>query len=168
MANGNAWFVQKLHLVSTANEEMRVLNKLDTKNIAAVNKNDFTNLNIKEQEFVKDSLASIKLTKYLPNHLSYVSNNANQGLAVFSEMYYADGWNAYLDGKLVPHFRVDYVLRAMYVPAGHHKIEFKFEPQVVKTGSNIALGSSALMLALIVGGLYFERRKLWFKSNQSN
>ncbi len=168
MANGNAWFVQKLHLVSTANEEMRVLNKLDTKNIAAVNKNDFTNLNIKEQEFVKDSLASIKLTKYLPNHLSYVSNNANQGLAVFSEMYYADGWNAYLDGKLVPHFRVDYVLRAMYVPAGHHKIEFKFEPQVVKTGSNIALGSSALMLALIVGGLYFERRKLWFKSNESN
>ncbi len=167
MANGNAWFVKKLHVVSTANEEMRILNKLDTKNIAAVNKNDFADLNIKEEEFVKDSLALIRLTQYLPNHLTYVSNNANAGLAVFSEMYYANGWNAYLDGKLVPHFRADYVLRAMHVPAGHHKIEFKFEPQVVKTGSNIALGSSVLMLVLVVGGLYFERRKLWF-DNRSN
>lgn len=165
-ANGNAWFVQKLHLVSTANDEMRVLNRLDTKNIASVNKNEFAHLNLQEQTFVKDSLASIRLTKVAPNHLIYVAQNTHPGLAVFSEMYYAPGWNAYLDGKLVPHFRVDYVLRAMHVPAGTHKIEFKFEPQVVQTGSNIALGSSVLMLLLIAGGLYLERRKLWFAQNR--
>ena len=83
-------------------------------------------------------------------------------MAVFSEMYYADGWNAYIDGNKVPHFRADYALRAMVIPAGKHQIEFKFEPQVVKTGSTIAMASSIGMVLLIVGGLYFERRKIWF------
>jgi uncharacterized membrane protein YfhO len=74
-------------------------------------------------------------------------------------MYYKEGWNAYIDGKLTPHFRADYTLRAMEIPAGKHKIEFKFEPEVVKTGSLIALVSCKGMLFLLVGGVYLERKK---------
>jgi len=74
-------------------------------------------------------------------------------------MYYKDGWNAFIDGKEVPHFRADYALRALNIPAGKHIVEFKFQPQVVKTGSTIALFSSIAMVFLITGGLYFERKK---------
>jgi uncharacterized membrane protein YfhO len=91
--------------------------------------------------------------------LIYVSNNVNPGLAVFSEMYYADGWNATIDGKAASHFRADYVLRAMKIPAGKHSIEFKFEPQVVKTGSTIALISFILMILLLGGAIYLEQKK---------
>ena len=91
--------------------------------------------------------------------LKYKSNNKNLGLAVFSEMYYAEGWNATIDGKAASHFRADYVLRAMKIPAGKHTIEFKFEPQVVKTGSTISLISFILMILLLGGAIYFEQKK---------
>jgi uncharacterized membrane protein YfhO len=74
-------------------------------------------------------------------------------------MYYADGWNVYIDGKKAVYFRADYALRAMEIPSGKHSIEFKFEPQVVKTGSTIAMISSILMLFLLIGGIYMERKK---------
>ncbi|HMI07134.1 MAG TPA: YfhO family protein, partial [Flavobacterium sp.] len=89
------------------------------------------------------------------------------GLAVFSEMYYANGWNAFIDGKKTDHFRTDYVLRGMIIPAGKHTIEFKFEPEVIKKGSMITLASSVGMLFLIVGGVYFERRKKWFEATDN-
>ena len=76
-------------------------------------------------------------------------------------MYYADGWNAYIDGTKTPHLRANYVLRALPIPAGKHVVEFKFEPEVVKTGSTISLASSLGMVLLIVGGLYYERKKMW-------
>ena len=74
-------------------------------------------------------------------------------------MYYKNGWNAYIDGKKSDHIRVDYVLRALEIPAGKHTIEFKFEPQVVQTGSTITLVSGFGILLLVVGGVYFERKK---------
>lgn len=80
-------------------------------------------------------------------------------MALFSEMYYANGWNAYIDGRQVPHFEANYAIRGLKVPAGKHVIEFKFEPQVVKTGSTIALISTLLMLALVVAGVYYWRKK---------
>ncbi len=160
-ANGNAWFVQQVKFAQNADAEMKDLDSLNTKEVAVVNQKEFGAM-LKNNTFVKDSLAEITLQKYKPNVLQYVSNNANEGLAVFSEMYYADGWNAYIDGKKTPHFRADYALRALLVPAGKHQIEFKFEPQVVKTGSTIAMASSFGMVLLIVGGLYFERRRMWF------
>ena len=95
--------------------------------------------------------------------MSYVSKNKNEGLAVFSEMYYKDGWNAYIDGNKSDYIKVDFVLRAMNIPAGSHKIEFKFEPQVVKTGSTITLISSIGMLLLLVGGIFYERKKKLIK-----
>jgi len=159
--NGNAWFVQKVKFVQTADGEMKSLNSIPTKNVAVINQKELGTLQVKT-DFIKDTLATIILQQYQPNSLKYISNNSNDGLAVFSEMYYADGWNAYLDGVKVPHFRANYVLRAMQIPAGKHTIEFKFEPEVVKTGSTIALASSIGIVLLMVGGLYYERRKLWF------
>jgi uncharacterized membrane protein YfhO len=155
-ANGNAWFVQKVKFVNSANEEMKALDSLDTKNGAIVNQKEF-GTQLKNTTFVKDTLATITMNSYKPNHLKYTSNNPNLGLAVFSEMYYADGWNAFIDGKKSDYFRADYALRAMEIPSGKHTIEFKFEPQVVKTGSTIALISSILMLLLLIGGVYFEQ-----------
>ena len=156
--NGNAWFVQKMKFVNSPDEEMKALDKLDSKNEAVVNQKEF-GTQIKNSSFVKDTLSSIKLISYKPNHLKYVSNNTNQGLAVFSEMYYADGWNATIDGIAASHFRADYALRAMEIPAGKHTIEFKFEPQVVKTGSTIALISFILMILLLGGAIYLEQKK---------
>ena len=159
-ANGNAWFVQKVKFVNSSDEEMKALDSLDTKNIALVNEYEFgSRFKNDPTKFIKDSTANIKLTSYKPNHLKYTSNNPNSGLAVFSEMYYVDGWNSYIDGKKVSYFRADYALRAMEIPSGKHSIEFKFEPQVVKTGSTIALISSVLMLLLLIAGIYMKRKK---------
>jgi hypothetical protein len=155
-ASGNAWFVSAVKLVANADEEMNALKGLDSKNVAVVNQNEFE---IKKQAFAKDSAATIKLVQYKPNHLKYTSDNANEGLAVFSEMYYENGWNAYIDGEKTTPIRADYVLRALQIPAGKHTVEFKFEPQVIQTGSTIALCSSIGMLLLLLGGIYFERKK---------
>ena len=155
-ANGNAWFVNQIQLVSTADEEMKALDKLDSKKVAVINSKEFK---FRKTAFVKDSLASITLDLYQPNHLKYTSTNTSDGLAVFSEMYYKNGWNSYVDGNKVEHLRANYVLRALPIPAGKHTIEFKFEPEVVKTGSTIALLSSIGMVLLLVAGIYFDRKK---------
>jgi LPXTG-motif cell wall-anchored protein len=159
-ANGNAWFVSEIKMVKDANAEMKALDKLDTKNIAIANKFLFGSFFKNDSKiFSKDSTATIKLTSYKPNHLKYVSNNKNNGFAVFSEMYYKNGWIATIDGKEEPILKVNYALRGLNIPAGNHKIEFKFEPQVVKTGSTIALVSFIGMILLLVGGVYFDRKK---------
>jgi Bacterial membrane protein YfhO len=155
-ANGNAWFVSQVKAAHSADEEMKALDKLDSKNVAVINTNNFE---VKKTNFVKDSLSIITLDSYQPNDLKYTSINTNEGLAVFSEMYYKNGWNAYIDGNKVDHFQVDYVLRALPIPAGKHSIEFKFEPQVVQTGSTITLISSIGIVLLLIGGIYFERKK---------
>ena len=155
-ANGNAWFVSQVKLVNSADEEMKALDSLDSKNVAIVNSKDFK---VKNKAFAKDSSATITLDSYKPNHLKYTSNNTDEGLAVFSEMYYGKGWNAFIDGKKIDHIRVDYVLRGLQIPAGKHLVELKFEPEVIKTGSTITLISAAGMLLLLFGGIYFERKK---------
>ena len=159
-ANGNAWFVKNVILVNKPDDVMKTLDKLDTKNVAVFNVHDygskFKNARLKEKW---DNSGTIKLDVYKPNYLKYTSENKGKGLAVFSEIYYEKGWNAYVDGKLTEHFPVDYVLRAMRIPAGKHTIEFKFEPQVIQTGSTITLISSVGMLLLLIGGVYFEKRK---------
>jgi len=159
-ANGNAWFVEDVLLVNKPDLVMKSLNKIDTKTSAVFNIQDYGK-KFEEAQLKKDwdSSGKIQLDIYKPNYLRYSSENAGNGLAVFSEVYYEKGWNAYVDGKLTEHFPVNYVLRAMVVPAGKHSIEFKFEPQVVKTGSRIALFSFMGMVLLLSGGIYFERKK---------
>ena len=156
-ANGNAWFVNSVKLVNTANEEMKTLEDIDTKHFAVFNVHDygdkFKNARMKE-EF--DSNGTIELKVYKPNYLKYTSETTGKALAVFSEMYYEHGWNAYIDGKLTDHFPVNYVLRSLRVPEGKHTIEFKFEPQVIQTGGWITLGSLIGMLLLLIAGVYFS------------
>lgn len=159
-ANGNAWFVNSVKLVNKPDDVMKALYYIDTKKIAVFNVHDYEN-KFKSARLKKkwDTTGTIKVIKYKPNYIKYKSDNTKEGLAVFSEIYYKDGWNAYIDGKLTDHFPVNYVLRAMEIPGGKHTIEFKFEPQVVKTGSTIALASSIGMLLLLIGGVYFEKKK---------
>lgn len=154
-ANGNAWFVENIIAASDADASIKALTNLET-DTQVVLQTDEVPEEILGQTFQKDSTASIELTKYLPNHLTYKSENNKDGLAVFSEMYYPKGWNVYLDGKPADHFRANYLLRAMLVPKGEHIIEFKFEPGVVKTGSYITLAGSIVFLLLFLGGLYYE------------
>lgn len=157
-ANGPGWFVNSVKVVTTADDELQSLEKLDSWNVAVINKSDYPEV-VQKTAYPADSTATITLKEHKPNYLKYTTNNDNEGLAVFSEMYYMHGWKSYIDGKEAPHFRADFVLRAMKVPAGKHTIEFKFEPEVVKTGSNIALMSSIGMILLLAGGIYMAIRK---------
>lgn len=164
-ANGNGWFIESFKAVETANEEMLALDSLNTKKVAVLNKNQFDiSANTTYQV---DSLATINLVDYKPNYLKYESNNTNNGFAVFSENYYQQGWQAYIDGKEAPHIRVNYVLRGMQIPAGTHTIEFKFDPQVVKTGSSIALSTSIIVVLLLLGGLFYQFKKGTINTTES-
>ena len=140
---------------------MKALDKLDTKEVVLINQYEFGSWrkDNPNRMFQKDSLASIKLDLYKPNHLKYTSNNTNDGFAVFSEIYYEHGWKATIDGNDSDILRVDYTLRGMHIPKGKHTIEFKFEPEVVKTGSTIALFSSIGMLLVVIGGVYFDGKE---------
>ncbi|MEP2281396.1 YfhO family protein [Maribacter sp.] len=153
-ANGNAWFISQLQPVANADAEIMALDSLDTKNEAVLNSSKFSG--IYPLTYTVDSTAAISLIDYEPNHLTYSSKNSNEGVAVFSEMYYKNGWNAYIDGQESDYFKVDYVLRALKIPSGEHKIEFKFEPEVVETGSKITLASTILLGLVILGGFGFS------------
>ncbi|MEX0360755.1 MAG: YfhO family protein, partial [Allomuricauda sp.] len=155
-ANGNAWFVRKVKPVGSANEEIQGLTDFNSKEEAIVNTNAYPT--VTKLNFELDSLASISLIDHRPNLITYQTHNEHDGFAVFSEMHYPKGWNAFVDGKLEPHYKVNYALRGMKVPAGEHTIEFKFEPTVVQMGSQIALASNILLGLIIIGGLGFSLR----------
>lgn len=157
-ALGNAWFVNNAHFVNNADEELNALNDFVPSETAVIDKR-FQN-QVSGHFISKDSLATITLTSYEPNHLVYKSVTSKEQLAVFSEIYYDKGWNAYIDDKPAPYFRADYVLRAMIVPAGTHTIEFKFEPKVYRIGEKISFASSLILvlIALGAGGLMVQRK----------
>ncbi len=156
-ANGPAWFVENVLPAKNTNEELMFLDSLNTKTTAVIH-TDFLN-KIPTENIRRDSTASIDLVSHQPNHLVYETATKTDQLAVFSEVYYPKGWDAFIDGKPVDHFRANYTLRAIVVPAGVHQIEFRFEPQVIKTGSKITLASSILFFLLLVGGLFVLLRK---------
>ena len=160
-ALGAAWIVNDWKIVANADEEMKALDSLNTRTTAVVDTR-FAN-DIKDAQKGTDSTASIKLVlkdgKVIPNDMVYEVSGSKTNLVMFSEVYYPIGWNAYLDGKLVPHIRADYVLRAMQVPAGNHKIEFKFEPEAYATGEKISLAGSLLLLLLLAGATFVELKK---------
>ncbi|AND62958.1 hypothetical protein AX766_00235 [Flavobacterium covae] len=158
-ANGNAWFVKSIKFVKSADEEMKSLSNFNSRSVAILNTVSEKSQQLKETKTISNENAKITLQSYKSNDLKYESINPKNGFAVFSEIYYGKGWNAYIDGKLVDHYRVDYILRGLPIPAGKHNIEFKFEPQVVKIGSIIALISFILMIGLIIGGIYLIKKK---------
>ncbi len=155
-ANGNAWFISNLKIVTSADSEIVGLYHINTKTQAVVNQKYQSELGLKTNY---NANGTIKLLNYKPNDLVYESNSADEGFAVFSEIYYPKGWNAYIDGQLKPHANVNYVLRGLNIPAGKHKIEFKFEPQTYKTASTIAMIGSLLVLLTLGLGLFLNKKE---------
>jgi len=164
-AYGNAWMVHELKWVNNADEEIAALANVDLQSVAVADK-QFSH-QVKQTHFPKDTSAKVLLTAYAPNHLVYHFESKAQQLVVFSEIYYPKGWEAFVDGKPVPYFRVDYVLRAMVVPAGKHRIEFKFEPRAWRIGETVSLVSSLILLLLIGLIAAFEMKKLLKKEKIS-
>lgn len=156
-ANGPAWFVENVLPAEDANEEIRLLDSLDTKKTAVINREFLSR--IPDAKIQRDSTATIELFSYKPNHLVYEASTKTSQLAIFSEVYYPKGWHAYINGKPVEYFRADYVLRAMVVPPGNNRIEFKFEPKVIQTGSTITLTSSLIFVFILLGSAYYSFRK---------
>ena len=152
-ANGPAWLIENVIFADNADQEIRYLDSLDTKRTAIIHK-DFKD-QIPTAAIVRDSTATVEMTSQEPEHIVYETSSKTPQLALFSEVYYPQGWNAYIDGQPVDYFRANYVLRAMTIPAGNHKIEYKFEPTVIQIGSTISLVSSILVLLLLASGLYF-------------
>lgn len=154
-ALGNAWFVQDIQWVKNADEEMAALTGFNPARTAVIDVR-YKSL-VGKESFEPDSAAVIRLLQYSPNKLTYAANAATSQLAVFSEIYYNEnkGWNAYLDGKKVSHLRVNYVLRALPIPAGAHQLEFRFEPKSVIEGNKIAYAGSFLLFAFVIGTFGF-------------
>ena len=156
-ALGNAWFIDSIVLAENANEEIEQLYNINTAKTAVLDKkfkNEITGLS-----FLNNDSASIKLDSFAPNKIVYQSNSSTKQLAVFSEVYYPKGWNAYIDGELHNHFRANYILRAIIVPSGKHTIEFKFEPKSYYLGEKVSFASSLLLIIFFLGVLFMEIKK---------
>jgi len=157
-AYGNAWFVNKVQYVNNANEEIDVLDSIIPTETAVVDAR-FKDVLKGTTESYKDSLSSIRLTSYAPNRLTYETNNAQDGIAVFSEIYYPDGWHVTIDGQPAELARADYILRTMYVPAGQHTIEMRFDPTSLHVTEGIAYGALALLVIGIIVAVLIAKRK---------
>ena len=157
-AYGNAWFVNKVQYVNNANEEIDALDSIIPTETAVVDAR-FKDVLKGTTESYKDSLSSIRLTSYTPNRLTYETNNAQDGIAVFSEIYYPDGWHVTIDGQPAELARADYILRTMYVPAGQHTIEMRFDPTSLHVTEGIAYGTLALLVIGIIVAVLIAKRK---------
>ena len=158
-ANGNVWFVDNLIPVQNANSEIKALDSLNTKKEAVILENDYKKIDT-QFSINRDANSLIKLINYDVTSLSYKSITKSVQFAVFSEIFYKEGWNAYLDGEQVPHYRVNYVLRGMKIPAGIHNIEFKFEPKVIEKGKTVSLISYVLLFFVSVGWFFYDKKKV--------
>ncbi len=156
-AAGPVWFVEDIKKVENANAEIDALNNFKPKLTAIVHQ-EFSDY---IDGFNPQKQGSIKLDNYRPDHLTYSSNSTSEQLAVFSEIWYGPdkGWNAYIDGNETEHIRVNYALRALKIPAGQHKIEFKFEPSSYTIGKMISLICSIVLLGGLIGFIYVETKK---------
>lgn len=152
-AYGNAWLVSNVLLVPDANTEIDTMGSpaVSLRQTAVVDKR-FASF-VEGKSFTPDSLASITLTSYHPEKLTYRFNAASEQLAVFSEVFYDKGWKAFIDGQEVPHFRANYLFRALAIPAGEHQIEFRFEPDTYILGEKVSLAASILLLLISLGAL---------------
>lgn len=148
-ALGNAWFVNDLVDVANADEEMAKLGTINTATTAVVN---FKEFKIDEALASTDSLAKIELTAYSPKKLTYKSSSQKNGVAVFSEIYYPEGWVAKIDGEEASIVRANYVLRALRIPAGEHTITFEFNSESYEKGYTIATISGYLFVLIVFGG----------------
>lgn len=155
-AYGNAWFVDNVKWVEDANDEILSLGETSLDSTVVIN-NEYREL--VSENIERDASAIIELVEQQPNKLVYKSKASRERLAVFSEIFYPFGWKTFIDGEEATHFPVNYVLRGMVIPAGEHEITFKFDPEVIKTGSTISLAASILLGLLLLGGLFYTYKK---------
>jgi uncharacterized membrane protein YfhO len=159
---GNAWFVDTLQVVDTPNEESNALNHINLHTTAVLDK-EFASY-VEDFAPGHDSTATVRLTKYTPRYLDYEYTTSKPGTLVFSEIYYPYGWKATVDGVPADIYRVNYMLRAINVPAGKHTIHMEFDPDSVKKGETIAMACIIIMYATIlliigIGGYRILRKR---------
>ena len=157
-AFGNAWFVDNVRYVDNPDDEIDALGEVDLRTTVVVNQKEADVL----KSFTvtpKDSLSTIQLTDYAPNKLRYRVDTKKDELAVFSEIYYPDGWQINIDGKPAQMLRANYTLRALPIPAGSEVVEFYFDPTSIKVTDGIAYGAMLLMLLTAGGAVYFWVRR---------
>jgi len=153
-AMGNAWITGTTQLVNNADEEITALGTVDLSKTTIVDKR-FSHLLSDDLNHGYDS-GTVRLTEYKPDYLSYETDLARKSLVVFSEVYYEEGWKAFIDGKPAEHLRADYILRALPVEAGKHKIEFRFEFVPFKTGEKISFAGSILVWIVLFAGFAYQ------------
>jgi hypothetical protein len=154
-AYGPCWLVKHVKIVNSSVEEIQAIGNTNLKDTAIVEAS-FSKMVTAPQP---DSSSSIRLVKFDNDEISYEANCTSPQFAVFSEVYYPLGWNAYLDGKKTDYCKVNYILRGMSVPAGKHTIRFAFEPASVKSGKNLMFISSILILLIFLGGIFMHFRQ---------
>lgn len=165
-ALGNAWFTRQISWAGDADEEITALEDFDPAVTAIVDVKFEKEFDIRQVR--PDTLASIELVSYQPNELTYRSVASAPQFAVFSEIYYPNGWQAYINGEKADHFRANYILRAMVVPAGENEIVFRFEPRSYYVGETISLAFSILLVLLAAGYFYLLWKKHpWVTSDQN-
>jgi len=152
---GNCWFVREVKFVKDANEEMTSLDHFNPATTAYANES-FKSLVGNQPTY--DSTATIKYLENKNDYIKYETNTSSNQFAVFSEVYYKSGWDAYIDGKQTDYCKVNYVLRGMPIPAGKHLIEFKFQPKLVQLGEQLSKYAAylSLLLVLLFGFLAFK------------
>jgi uncharacterized membrane protein YfhO len=155
-ACGHAWFVKSVKYVDNADQEMEAISSFGPKDEAIVDK-QYKPL-IDGKTLAIDPNATITLTSYAPEHLIYQTGSSTSQIAVFSEIYYKEGWKMYIDGAEQPYFRADYLLRAAVIPVGNHKVEFDFHPNSYYTGEKISLAGSILLVLALGGAAYVENK----------
>jgi hypothetical protein len=162
-ANGNAWFVNEVVPVVSANDALQGLGKINTRRQAIWEKTDGKAAPAKA--YLTDSNDRIQMTKYATKEIQYTSQSAHKGFAVFSEIYYPDGWKCYIDGKEVAYTRVNFILRGVEIPAGKHQIAWRFEPESYLKGSTYSMIGSLVLLLGFLGITGLELRN-WRKSEK--
>ena len=155
-AFGNCWLVKGIKYVDNADQEMAALDNTDLRDTAVV-ENKYKSLITTPPQY--DSVAYIKLVENRNDTINYRFSSAFPSFAVFSEVYYAEGWNVYIDGVKSNYVKTDYILRGMPIPAGNHEIQFRFEPKTFTTGRTISIIANILVALLIIGTIVFYIRK---------
>ena len=155
-AFGNCWLVKGIKFVDNADQEMAALDNTDLKDTAVVENKFKTQI---KQEPKYDSIANIQLVQNLNDVIDYRFSAPSPQFAVFSEVYYSKGWNAYIDGNKAGYVKTDYVLRGMFIPAGNHQVEFRFEPASFTTGRMISIIANIIVALLLIATIVYYARK---------
>ena len=153
-AMGNGWVTGKILMVNNADEEIMALGTTDLTKVAIVDKR-FSKLLPEELNHGSDS-GTVRLTEYTPGYLAYEVDLNKKSLVVFSEVFYEEGWKAFIDGEPASHLRADYILRALPVDAGKHKVEFRFEFMPFKAGEKISFAGSILVMIVLLAGFAYQ------------